>query len=248
MERRIMRGFDPANSFGETVASRYDDDLRGDEDETVTFLAEIARGGPVLELAIGTGRIGLPLAAQGLVVDGIELSPAMIAQLRRKPGGDQIAVTPGNFADVAVDGFYRLIFVVFNTFFNLLTQDEQVRCFENVARHLTDDGVFLIEAEVPSLYMGLAGSQYVHAERVEVDEVRLDVARYDPVTQTLDESHVSLTVNGVELFPIVTRYAWPAELDLMARIAGLRLHERWSGWKREPFTADSRRHVSVYGR
>ena len=120
-----MRGFDPANSLGETVASRYDDDLRGDEDETVTFLAEIARGGPVLELAIGTGRIGLPLATQGLVVDGIELSPAMIAQLRRKPGGDQIAVTPGNFADVAVDGFYRLIFVVFNTFFNLLTQDER---------------------------------------------------------------------------------------------------------------------------
>ena len=243
-----MRDYDPVSSFGEVVAHTYDEHLRGDEEETVTFLAEIARGGPALELAIGTGRIGLPLAAQGFVVDGIELSPAMIAQLRGKPGGNQIAVTLGNFADVPVDGSYRLIFIVFNTLFNLLAQDEQVRCFENVARRLTDDGVFLVEAEVPSLYMGMPGYQYVHAERVEVDEVRFDVGRYDPATQTLDESHVSLTANGVELFPIVTRYAWPAELDLMARIAGLRLHERWSGWKREPFTADSKRHISIYGR
>jgi hypothetical protein len=241
-----VRGYHPSISFGHEVAESYDDYLRGDEDETVDFLDEIARGGPVLELAIGTGRIALPLATRGLQVDGIELSPAMVEQLRRKSGGDQIAVTIGDFADVPVEGRYRLIYVVFSTLFNLLTQDDQVRCFENVAKHLTDDGLFLIEAGLPSDFMH--GNQYVRAERVEVAEVMLDVARYDPVTQTLEESHVSLTREGIRLFPIVTRYAWPSELDLMARIAGLRLVERWSGWKREPFTGSSTRHISIYGR
>jgi hypothetical protein len=243
-----VRGFNPSESFGPDVAELYDDYLRGDEVETVDFLTELARGGPVLELAIGTGRIGLPLAARGVPVSWIELSPAMVEQLRRKPGGNDIAVSMGNFADVAVDGRFRLIFIVFNTFFNLLTQDEQVRCIENVSGRLTNDGLFLIEAGLPSEFVGMPGNQYVQAERIDVDEVRLDVARYDPVTQTLDESHVSLTREAVRLFPIVTRYAWPSELDLMARIAGLRLIDRWSGWRREPFAATSTRHISVYGR
>lgn len=194
------------------------------------------------------GRIALPLATRGLVADGVELSPAMVAQLRRKAGGDRIAATVGDFADVPVSTSYRLIFVVFNTFFNLLTQDDQVRCFENVAKHLADDGVFVVEAEVPSLYVGLEGGQNVNAGRIEVDEVRLDVARYDAVTTTLEESHVVLTRDGVRLFPIVIRYAWPTELDPMARIAGLRLVDGWSGWQRGPFTAASTRHVSLYGR
>ncbi|MBW3634162.1 MAG: class I SAM-dependent methyltransferase [Chloroflexi bacterium] len=243
-----MKDYEPIQSFGEDSAETYDDSSRGDEDATVLFLEHLARGGPALELAIGTGRIALPLAARGVPVDGIDFSPAMVAKLRAKPGGDQIPVTMGDFADVPVSGAYRLIFVVFNTLFNLLTQDDQVRCFENVAAHLTDDGVFVVEAFVPTYLTRLRDDQYVDAERIDVGEVRLDVGRHDPVAQRLDESHVVLSSAGVRLYPIVARYAWPSELDLMARIAGLRLKNRWSGWEHEPFTAASRRHVSVYGR
>ena len=167
--------------------------------------------------------------------------------MRSKPGGDELAITIGDFAEVPVEGRYRLIYVVFNTFFNLLTQYDQVRCFQNVAAHLTDDGHFVIEAETPAWLYRLRNHQYVDAEMVEADMVRLDLARFDPVTQILDESHVALTRDGVRLSPIVTRYAWPSELDLMARIARLRLVDRWGGWKSEPFTADSRRHISIYG-
>lgn len=243
-----MRHFDPAKSFGPDVAARYDDYLRGDEAETIDFLARQANGGPVLELAIGTGRIGLPLAQRGLAVSGIELSEDMVAQLRRKPGGSAIPVTIGDFTEVGVDGEYRLIFVVFNTIYNVLTQDAQVRCFENVARHLTDDGVFVIEAEMPSDYVCTRNRQYVDAERVEVDEVMLDVARFDIATQLLDESHIRITEQGITLSPIVTRFIWPSEMDLMARIAGLSLRARYGGWIGEPFGNSSRRHVSVYGR
>lgn len=244
-----MQDYEPILSFGEEAAEIYDEvSQRGDEQAAVAFLEQLAGDGPALELAIGTGRIALPLAARGVRVDGIDLSPAMVAKLRAKPGGDQIAVTIGDFADVPVPGRYRLIYVVFNTLFNLLTQDDQVRCFENVAAHLTDDGVFVVEAQVPTHVTGMRGNQYVEAEYIGINEVRLDVARYDPVTQRLEESHVHLTREGVRLFPIVTRYAWPSELDLMARIAGLRLRERWGGWEHEPFTGTSSRHVSVYGR
>jgi SAM-dependent methyltransferase len=244
-----MRDYAPILSFGEDVAETYDAvEQRGDEEETVAFLERLARGGPALELAIGTGRIALPLAARGVRVAGIDLSPAMVAKLRAKPGSDRIAVTIGNFADVLVAGRYRLIYVVFNTLFNLLTQDDQVRCFQNVAAHLTDDGVFLVEAEVPTWLLRLRRDQYVDAQAIELGEVRLDVGRFDPVSQLLTESHVHLTREGVRLYPIVTRYVWPSEMDLMARLAGLRLYDRWAGWQGEPFTADSRRHVSVYGR
>ena len=243
-----MKGFDSAMSFGEDVAATYDDVLRGDEDDTVAFLERLAGDGPALELAIGTGRIGLPLTARGLRVDGIEISQPMVDRLRAKPGGSEIAVTVGDFADVAVSGSYQLIFVVFNTFFNLLSQQDQVRCFENVAAHLTDDGVFVIEAFDPSFLYRLRDDQYVDAEMIEVDEVRLDVGRHDPVAQILAESHVSLTNAGVHVAPVVTRYAWPSELDLMAHIAGLTLRDRWAGWNGEPFASESKRHVSVYGR
>lgn len=243
-----MKNYEPGISFGEDVAERYDDIPRGDETAAVAFLEQLARGGPALELAIGTGRIALPLAARGVRVQGVDISPAMVARLRRKPGGDRIPVTMGDFADVPVPGSFRLVYVVFNTLFNLLTQDEQVRCFENVAAHLTDDGSFVVEAFVPAYLTRLRDDQYVDAEAISVDEVRLDVGRHDPVTQRLYESHVSLTAEGVRLNPIVTRYAWPSELDLMARIAGLRLRDRWAGWHREPFNAASSAHVSVYGR
>ncbi len=241
-----MQDYEPVISFGEDTAGRYDETRRGDEAETVAFLHRLAGDGPVLELAIGTGRIALPLAARGVRVDGIDLSTAMVDRLRAKPGGAELHVTIGDFADVAVEGRYRLVYVVFNTLYNLLTQDDQVRCFVNVAAHLTDDGAFVVEASVPGPLFRLRDDQYVDAEAISVDEVRLDVGRHDPVNQLLDESHVSLTASGVRLAPIVTRYAWPSELDLMARIAGLRLAERWGGWLGEPFTARSARHVSVF--
>src|SRR5205085_11464281 len=163
-------------SFGEDAAEIYDETTqRMDTLATVTFLEQLAGGGPALELAIGTGRVALPLAARGLRVDGVDLSPAMVARLRAKPGGDQIAVTIGNFADVPVQGTYRLIFVVFNTLFNLLTQDDQVRCFENVAAHLTDDGSFVVEAFVPTFLTRLRNEQDVNAAAIAVNDVCLDV-------------------------------------------------------------------------
>lgn len=243
-----MKGFDPLAAFGPAVAARYDDAPRGDEAETVACLARLAGDGPVLELAIGTGRVALPLAATGLRVDGVEISEAMVDRLRAKPGGASLDVTPGDFADVPVSGRYRLVYLVFNTLFNLLTQDDQVRCFANVAEHLTDDGAFLVETFVPAYLHRLRDDQYVDAERIEADRVTLDVGRHDPVAQVLEESHVTFAEGGVRVSPIVCRYAWPSELDLMARLAGLRLVSRHGGWDGEPFTAASRRHVSVWAR
>jgi SAM-dependent methyltransferase len=243
-----MKGYEPVMSFDEDVAERDGDFRRGDETSAVAFLKQLAGQGPALELGIGAGRIALPLAASGIRVDGIDLSPAMVEQLRAKPGGDGLSVTIGDFADVPVPGTYRLIFVVFNTLFNLLTQEDQIRCFKNVAAHLTDEGSFVVEAYVPAFLYRLRNNQYVDAEAITVDEVRLDVLRHDAATQTLEESHVSLSPAGVRLNPVVQRYVWPSELDLMAQIAGLRLKGRWGGWDREPFNASSSAHVSVYGR
>ena len=242
-----MEDYEPIASFGPDAARIYDDlSQRGDESDAVAFLAQLAGDGPALELAVGTGRIALPLAARGVPVDGVDFSPDMVDQLRAKPGGDQISVTIGDFAEVPVTGTYDLVYLVFNTLFNLLTQDDQVRCFENVAAHLTDDGSFVVEAFVPAFLIRLRDDQYVDAEAIGVDEVRLDVARHDPIEQRLDESHVSVSRDGVRLSPISSRYAWPSELDLMARIAGLRLEDRWGGWNREPFESASTRHISVY--
>jgi SAM-dependent methyltransferase len=250
-----MKDYEPALSFGKEMAGRYDDiqrfsatPSRLDRDAALDFLAERARAGPALELAIGTGWIALPLAERGIRVDGIELSQAMVDRLREKPGSSEIAVTVGDMAEVSVGARYRLVYVVANSLSNLLTQEAQVRCFENAARHLDDEGVFVVEMFVPAFLYRLRGEQYVETEAIELDHVRLDVGRHDPVRQVLDESHVSLTPEGVRFDPIVTRYAWPTELDLMARIAGLRLKERWGGWHGEPFTAASTHHISVYGR
>ena len=243
-----MKNYEPVMSFGEDVAEMYGAVQRGDEAATVAFLAKLAGRGPALELAVGAGRIALPLAAQGIRVDGVDISPAMVAQLRAKPGGEEMSVTIGDFADVPVPGAYRLIYVVWNSLFNLLTQEDQVRCFENVAGHLSDDGSFVIEALAPNFLYRLRNEQYVEAEGIDVGEVRLDVLRHDPAKQMIDESHVTLSRAGIRLNPVVQRYAWPSELDLMARIAGLRLKERWGGWNREPFTGESKYLVAVYGR
>jgi SAM-dependent methyltransferase len=242
-----MEDYEPGMSFLEDTAEIYDDDVRGDEAETVAFLEGLAGKGPALELAIGTGRIALPLAARGIRVDGIDMSQAMVDRLRRKPGGGELSVTMGDFAEVAVAGTYPLIYVVYNTFHNLLTQDDQVRCFKNVAAHLAEDGCFVVEAGVPNFLHRLQDDQYVHAESIEVEEVWFDVGRHDPITQRHEETHIRLRNGDVHLFPIVQRYTWPSELDLMARLAGLRLRERWDGWNREPFTSTGNV-VSVYGR
>lgn len=242
-----MEGFDPASSFGPDVARRYDDEPRGDEAEIVELLASLGGDGPVLELAIGTGRIALPLAARGLRVDGIELSPDMLERLRHKAGDAELTVVQGDMASAdAPSSGYSLAYLVYNTIGNLLTQDAQVACFTNVARHLADDGVFVVETATPWSFV--RRTQFVDVERVATGEVVLDVNRYDPVTQLLDENHVTLTDAGVRMGPIACRLVTHAELDLMARLAGLRLVARWGGWRREPFTAASDRHVSVYGR
>lgn len=238
-----MKGFRPEDSFGPHVAARYDDVPRGDEDAAAGFLADLAADRRALELAIGTGRIALPLVERGVEVDGIEMSPAMVDVLRTKPSGAALDVFLGDMATLATGRTYGLVYLVYNTIFNLLTQDEQVACFANAARHLDDDGRFVVEAAVPDAW--LPSDSTVRPERVEADAVTLDVSVYDPVTQVLDENHVRLDATGTHFGPISCRLAWPGELDLMARIAGLRLVERWGGWHRQPYTGRDA-HVSVY--
>jgi SAM-dependent methyltransferase len=242
-----MEGYGP-ETYGDRIADVYDGLYQGlDTEGAVETLASLADGGPVLELAIGTGRLALPLAERGLEVHGIDASEAMVAKLREKPGGDRIPVTMGDFADVGVDGAYPLVFVGFNTFFALQTQEDQLRCFANVAAHLADGGVFALEGFFPDLARFDRG-QRPNVNFVEQDRVMIDASRHDPVEQRIVSQHVVITEEGTKLYPVSIRYAFPSELDLMARLAGLELVNRWGGWRREPFTADSPRHVSVYGR
>jgi SAM-dependent methyltransferase len=242
-----MSEYDPT-TYGERIAHVYDEWYPATVDEEmISALAELAAGGRALELGIGTGRVALPLAAAGVEVHGIDSSEAMVAKLRAKPGGKRIPVTIGDFADVGVEGTFSLVFVVFNTFFSLTSQDDQVRCFQNVARRLTQDGVFVIEAFVPDLAR-FSGDQTVRATGVETDHILLEASRHDPVRQRVVSQHVVIREDGTKLYPVHVRYAWPAELDLMARLAGLRLRDRWGGWDRRPFAADSTQHVSVFER
>jgi hypothetical protein len=191
--------------------------------------------------------VAVPLAARGVPVEGIDASEAMVAKLRQRPGGEDILVTIGDFADVAVDGRFQLIYIPFTTFFALPSQSEQIRCLRNVASHLEPEGSFVLDAFVPDLGR-FHGGQAVSVPRVESGRVLLDVARHDPVTQTIHSSHVLLSDGGVRLFPVVVRYAWPAELDAMALVAGLTLAHRYADYTRRPFDALSPRHVSVYRR
>jgi SAM-dependent methyltransferase len=240
-----MLGFDPKLSFGYEVSKRYDRHPRGDEEETVAFLAGLAGQRDALEFAVGAGRIALPLMEAGVRVDGIEQSQDMVDRLREKPGGNAVEVAIGDMSRVTTGRSYGLVYLIYNTIGNLLTQDDQIRCFQNAARHLTGDGVFALECRVP-VAPSRPGHQFVDAEEVEVDHVMLGVCQYDPVTQILDNNHVRISAEGITLTPIRLRLAHPPEFDLMARIAGLRLRERWGGWSGEPFTASSWRHISVY--
>jgi SAM-dependent methyltransferase len=234
--------------FGEPVAARYDEtsaDMFAPAvvDPVVELLAELAGSGRALELGVGTGRIALPLARRGVPVHGIELSRAMAARLQAKPGGAAVGVTIGDFATATVEGTFSVAYLVFNTIMNLTTQDAQVACFRNVAAHLEPGGCFVVEVGVPDLRRLPPGetARVFHAsgERWGYDEY--DVARQGLVSHHFD------TVNGrLEHVAMPFRYVWPEELDLMARLAGMRLRDRWAGWEREPFTGESRQHVSVW--
>jgi SAM-dependent methyltransferase len=230
------------NYFGEDVAARYDESSAGMFEPAVVepavdFLADLAGGGAALELGIGTGRIALPLAARGVRVHGIDLSEAMVARLRAKSGAEGIGVTIGDFATTTLDETFSLAYLVFNTINNLTTQDAQVACFENVAAHLEPGGCFVIEVGVPSR---------LPLSVFDLSETHVGVDEYEADTQRLVSHHFSLVDGKWERLSIPFRSVSPAELDLMARLAGMRLRERWSGWNREPFTAESRKHVSVW--
>lgn len=234
----------PENHFGEEIAAQYDASAEHDPmfsseviDATVAFLVERARGGPVLELGIGTGRIAVPLSQRGVRVHGIDLSEEMVARLRAKT--DDIDVTIGDFATTRVDGSFTLAYLVYNTIQNLTTQDAQVACFENVAAHLEPDGCFVIEVGLPDL-----GGETLRI--FDFGETHIGIDEYDVATQGLISHHYTKREGKLEYGSGPFRYVWPSELDLMARIAGLTPRERWSGWKGEPFTSDSTKLVAVW--
>jgi SAM-dependent methyltransferase len=238
----------PEDHFGERVAARYDASeaamFEADVVEpAVDFLAGLAGDGAALELGVGTGRIALPLSRRGVRVHGIDLSAAMVERLRAKPGGDAVAVTIGDFATTRVEGSFSLAYLVFNTIKNLTTQDEQVACFENVAAHLEPGGCFVVEVNLPALQR-LPPGETIRAFELGPTKVGFD--EYDVATQRLVSHHYSLVDGELDLHSVPFRYVWPAELDLMARLAGMRLRERWGGWTREPFTSESAKHVSVW--
>ncbi|HEY7003641.1 MAG TPA: class I SAM-dependent methyltransferase [Gaiellaceae bacterium] len=234
--------------FDEPVAARYDETEAemfdpAVVDPMVEFLAGLAGDGEALELGVGTGRVALPLAQRGVPVAGIDLSPAMVSRLLAKPGGDQIPVTIGDFAATRVEGVFALVYLVFNTIGNLTTQDEQVACFRNAAAHLRPGGCFVIEVGVPSVGRLPPGERM---RLFDVSERHIGIDEYDVPSQGLLSHHYSLRDGRVDLRSLPQRYVWPSELDLMARLAGMTLRERWAGWKREPFTGESGKHVSVW--
>ena len=238
----------PENYFDERIAKSYD--AKWAElfepavvDPAVRFLADLAGTGAALELGIGTGRIAIPLSKRGVRVHGIDLSPDMVAQLQAKPGTDDIGVTIGDFATTSVGGRFRLAYLVRNTIMNLTTQDEQVACFQNVAAHLEPGGCFVIEVMVPGLQR-LPPGEAVRAFTVTPTHLGFD--EYDIASQGLISHHYWVVDGQLETLSAPFRYVWPSELDLMARLAGMTLRERWSDWTREPFTSDSREHVSVW--
>jgi SAM-dependent methyltransferase len=233
---------DAADWFAGEVADRYDSYLgeRGDPaviEETVDFLAALAGEGAALELGIGTGRIALPLARRGVPVHGIDLSPDMVAQLRAKPGGDELPVTIGDFSTTRVDGTFSLVYLVFNTISNLTTQDAQVACFANAAAHLEPGGCFVVEVGFPD------------GERLSVfdlSDTHVGVDEYDAATQRSTSHHFTFVDGKWVRLSVPFRSTYPAELDLMARLAGMRLRERFGDWNREPFSSESPKHVSVW--
>ncbi|HEY7281881.1 MAG TPA: class I SAM-dependent methyltransferase [Actinomycetota bacterium] len=240
-----------AETYGERWADIYDDWTAGlglvvDGETIASKLADLAGGGPALELAIGTGRVAMPLIEMGVEVHGIDISEAMVAKLRAKPGGADVPVVMGDFAEVAVEGRYPLIYLVFNTLYALTTQEDQLRCFSNVAKHLTDGGIFIVEAFVPDMNRFDRGQRFETLE-VGIDSAVLLASRHDPGTQTVQVLQMRVEEGRpIATYPVKLRYAFPSELDLMARLGGLRLRDRWGGWDGELYTGLNPRHVSVY--
>jgi hypothetical protein len=234
--------------FDEPVAERYDEDL-ADEctpeavDPVVRFLADLAGDGAALEFGIGTGRIALPLSRHGVRVQGIDLSLAMAARLRAKPGAERVEVTIGDFATIRVAGSFRLVYLLCNTIMNLTTQGDQVACFRNAASHLEPGGYFVINVMIPELQR-LPPGETIHA--FTITPTHLGFEEYDVATQIAFSHHYRIIEGNFEFRSAPFRYVWPSELDLMAQLAGMTLHQRWSGWTRDPFTSDSRSHVSVW--
>lgn len=233
-------------TYGEKIADIYDNWYSSPEESSIALLCDLAHRGRVLELGIGTGRIALPLKEKGIDIYGIDASPSMVKKLRAKPNGKDIPITLGDFSEVPVDGKFDLIFIVFNTFFSLTVQETQLECLQNVARHLTRKGAFLIEAFIPDLGRFDRG-QSVRATEVGENEVRIDISKHNPLMQQVTSQHVVLSEKGVRLYPVTIRYTWPSELDMMARVAGMKLVDRWGDWERKPFSSSSGRHISVYG-
>ncbi|MGH8897156.1 MAG: class I SAM-dependent DNA methyltransferase [Egibacteraceae bacterium] len=243
---RVMRGYE-SSTFGDRSAQSYDAwaSEQLDTAGTVVRLTELAGPGPVLELGIGTGRVALGLLERGIAVHGVDASKAMVARLRAKPGGDQIPVTIGDFSELPVDGSFSLVFVVASTFYQLQSQEAQIRCVQNVARRLQPGGVFVVDAFMLDAAR-FPGNQGMRITAVDSDRLEVWFMQLDPAEQRLLCQRVAFTERETQLVPIPFRYAWPSELDLMARLAGLRLRERAGGWRGEPFAATSRRHLSIY--
>lgn len=239
-------------TYGDRIADIYDETygppFEADTASAVSFLRPLAGDGPALELGIGTGRVALPLAAEGVVVHGIDASQAMVERLRSKPGGDAIPVTIGSFASFSLPDRYPLAFVVFNTFFALLSQEEQVSGFHSVAEHLTADGVFVMQAFVPDVTRFDVHNQRVSVDTLNPNELVLETSVHDPFAQRTNSHHVVVRDGQIETYPVQIRYAYPSELDLMAQLAGLRLRERWADWDRSPYPSPNWMHVSVWER
>lgn len=237
-------------TYGDRIAEAYDEryerPFEPDTAAAVRFLAPLAVGGPALELGVGTGRVAIPLAEQGVEVLGIDASEAMLAKLRGKPGGDRIDVILGTFADFSLETRFALVYVTFNTFFSLLTQEQQLSCFKAVARHLTPGGVFVMQAFVPDVTRFDVHDQRVAVDTMTTDEVSIEAAVHDPFGQRVDSHHVVIRDGSIRTYPVRIRYAHVPELDLMAKLAGLRLRERWADWDRTPYPASTWVHVSVW--
>jgi len=235
------------DTFGEFIAEKYDTWFSGADPNMIECLFEYTKGGKALELGIGTGRVAIPLRDKGLKINGIDSSPSMVSKMHQKTKGEKIPVKIQSFAKFDTDVKYDLIFVVFNTFFGLLKQSEQISCFQSVAAALKQDGRFVIEAFVPDLGRFDRG-QSTRTSDITSNSIRLESSQHDLETQTVISQIVNISSKGIELFPIKIRYAWPSEIDLMAQLSGLKLLSRWSDWKKSVFSSRSEHHISTYGK
>ncbi len=241
-------GYQP-ETYGDRIAAIYDQLYTASlQPDMIDRLERLSDGGPALELGIGTGRVALPLPERGIAVTGIDASEGMLAELRAKPGGADIPVHVGDFASFEIEQRFRLIYVVFNTFFALLTQEEQLRCFESVVAHLEEGGLFALELFVPDVSRYANGNQDLRVADLGLDTLRIDATSHDPVQQLVHSQHLIVINNKLQLYPVQLRYVWPAELDLMARLAGMERRHRWSDWDASPFGPRSEKHISVYAR